>query len=69
MIVRILVLLFISFLIYFLFFRKKQKNSSVQHRDNSLDEMVACNACNTFILKNEMIQYQSKYYCSKECIL
>ena len=33
----------------------------------SSGEMIACKACGTYVLKDEAIQKQHYYYCSKSC--
>lgn len=32
------------------------------------EEMIQCEKCGTYVLKNEAIKYSGKYFCSKECL-
>jgi len=73
---KIVAFLAILFMIYLLFFRKKNPNVSDKKesdkkqnkKERELEEvMVGCEVCDTFISTKDAIIKDGKFYCSKEC--
>jgi len=65
MIFKVLIFGVVAYLIYRFFIAKKKKNS-----DNEMieDTMTACPTCGTFILRDEAILSNGKYFCSQKCL-
>lgn len=71
---KILIFTAIIAIIYVLFFRKKSAESRVDsapraknaESENAL-EMVECEACGTFIAKEEALKKEGKYFCKDKC--
>ena len=72
MIFKILTLGLVIFFVYIVFFKKSRvgNNSSVDKSstDSSIDELMECPTCKTFVSKDEAILSNGKYYCSQECL-
>ena len=74
MIFKFLAFAAVLFLIYILLFKKNrvQNNTTTckkkRNDDKSIEELVECPKCGTFVSKNEAILSNGKYYCSKECL-
>ncbi|MFH1875039.1 MAG: PP0621 family protein [Pseudomonadota bacterium] len=72
---RLLLIGFFSWIIYALY--KKMLKRAVGQRGRAVrtnpiqtvkpGEMVACAKCETFVLKNEALEKNGSYYCSKSC--
>ena len=65
MVFKLLTILLIVALIYFLFFKKLRKKVDEQ---NKVDELVECQKCGTFCSRKDTILSNGKYYCSQECL-
>jgi uncharacterized protein len=65
MILKLLSVLLVVAVIYFLFFKKLRKKVDEQ---NKVDELVECHKCGTFCSKDDTILSNGKYYCSNECL-
>lgn len=65
MILKLLFVIAIVALIYFLFFKKLRKKVDEQ---SQIDELVECPKCSTFFSKKDGILSNGKFYCSKECL-
>ena len=73
MILKVLLVLAVIGLVYFMFIKKKpvQHKSDVQKKkDDKLqsNDMVACTTCGTYSELSETIISSNKYYCSDECV-
>ena len=71
MILKILLVLGVISIVYFMFIKKKP--SSVEKKtskkdDIKADDMVECAACGVYVQVSESILSNAKYYCSKECV-
>jgi len=61
---RLLILLAIGALVYFLFF--KDKKTEIKEKNGDENEFVQCENCKTFVLKKEMKEKNGKLLC-KDC--
>ncbi len=73
MIYKILLTIGVVLAIYFIFFKKKSVTSSntgnkTSHDKIDSDDMVACEACGTYVRVDEALIKNAKYYCSQECM-
>ena len=73
MILKVLLVLAVIGLVYFMFIKKKpvQHKSDVQKKkDDKLEsnDMVACSTCGTYTELSETLISANKYYCSDECV-
>jgi len=70
MILKVLLVLGVIAVVYFLFIKKKPLNNS-NKKDNSkpkTNDMVECVACGTYVSIDESIISENRYYCSSECV-
>jgi uncharacterized protein (UPF0333 family) len=70
MIVKLLLLAIIILLIYIIFFQKKDQKIETKTKNdskNSMNELVACDNCNTFVSANEIIRENNHNFCSIQC--
>jgi uncharacterized protein len=71
MIIKVVFLGVILFVVYLAFFKKNRetniKNNKKKH-DEIIDTMVECLTCSTYVLKDDSILNNGKYFCSKECL-
>ena len=69
MMLKILLVIGVIALIYFLFIKKKPLPNKTNRDDATpTNEMVACATCGTYTELGEAIISQNKYYCSNECV-
>ncbi|MBC8238154.1 MAG: hypothetical protein H8E76_07970 [Helicobacteraceae bacterium] len=73
MILKVLLVLGVIGIVYFMFIKKKpiQKKTDIQKKkDDKLqsNDMVACSTCGTYSELSETIISSNKYYCSDECV-
>lgn len=73
MILKILLVLAVIAIVYFLFFKKsaplKTPNESKKGTDGSNDDtMVPCETCGVFVSVKEAYMKDGRYYCSKSCM-
>ena len=71
MILKVLLVLGVIGIVYFMFIKKK--SSSVEKKTSKKDdiqanEMVECSTCGIYTEVSESILSNAKYYCSKECV-
>ncbi|MDD2567289.1 MAG: PP0621 family protein [Thiovulaceae bacterium] len=69
MLLKILLLVGVVALVYFIFFKKKPLTNSSQNGDDTGDEMVACHTCGTYVTLEDALLSNGKYYCSQECLV
>ena len=70
MILKLLLLIAVITVVYFVFFKKpqlKSKTKKPKTEDKSSD-MVECAKCGVYSEINESILSSGKYYCSDECL-
>jgi uncharacterized protein len=69
---KILLLIFVFTLVYFIFFRKKgeitTKTAEKKEEKETGEELIACSQCGTLVSDKEILISNGKYFCSKECI-
>lgn len=63
MIGKLLIVVIIGALIYFLFIKKRDKIDG----SKKVEELVPCEKCGTFVSPNEAVISSGKFFCSKEC--
>jgi len=72
MILKIVLVIGVIALVYFMFFKSKPLKKPETKRDKGSDEkpndMVACATCEVYTEITECILSDGKYYCSTECI-
>jgi uncharacterized protein len=74
MIFKLLLIIAVISIVYFLFIKKKPKvtnttnKQSKANKDVDVDEMVICETCGVYVALDETILSGSKYYCSQECL-
>ena len=71
MILKVLLVLAVIGVVYFIFIKKKPQSSvKNSQRDANLqaDDMVECAECGVYSQLSDSILSGSKYYCSKECL-
>ena len=72
MILKVLLVVGVIGIVYFMFIKKKPANIS-QNRANKketpkADDMVECSSCGVYAQVSESLLSGSEYYCSKECL-
>ncbi|EJF06455.1 hypothetical protein ThvES_00014460 [Thiovulum sp. ES] len=67
---KILLLISVFILVYFIFFRKKETNEIKENPKKKLDgeELIPCSVCGTLVTDKEILISNGKYFCSKECL-
>ena len=70
MILKILLVLAVISLIYFMFIKKKPLSYNKDKKDDKSqsNDLVQCVTCGTYTELNESIISNNKYYCSNECV-
>jgi uncharacterized protein len=72
MILKVLLIVGVIALVYFIFFKTKPlKNTPKKESKNSPDkasDMIECSTCQVYTEISECILSDGKYYCSTECI-
>jgi len=70
MILKILLVIGVIGIIYFMFIKKKPTITSQDESPKKADanDMVECAECGVYTQLSESIMSNGKYYCSKECL-
>ena len=73
MILKVLLVLGVISIVYFMFIKKKpasvETNTKAKKTDDiQADDMVECATCGVYSEVSESLLSSAKYYCSKECI-
>lgn len=69
MIWKILLVVGVIALVYFMFIKKRPKVQSDTKKDApKSSDMVACDTCGIYCALDDTIVSNGKYYCSKECL-
>lgn len=72
MILKLLLVIAVIGIVYFMFFKKKPIKSTTTKtkKDEKLqsNDMVECDTCGTYVELGESIISNNKYYCSSECV-
>ena len=68
---KLVALIFVFTVVYLMFFRSKRvsnlnKNSK---KEEDVQELVECSVCGVYQEKKDSIYSNTKWYCSKECLL
>lgn len=70
MVLKVLAILLAIFLVYIFFFKKSREDVVNNKKDDLLeDDLVECPTCKTYVSQKEAILSNSKFYCSKECLI
>jgi uncharacterized protein len=76
MILKLLLVIGVIAIFYFMFIKKKPSLSQKQQKQktqaktaDNVDEMVECTTCGVYVSVEEAILSNGKYYCSRECIV
>lgn len=70
MILKVLLLILVVAIVYFIFIKKKPitDRSTKKRESTRSDEMVQCSKCDVYVNIDEAILSSGKYYCSQECL-
>ena len=75
MILKLLLVLTVIAIVYFMFFKKKPLKNSTSHKKSAKskepvesNDMVECSTCGIYSELDESILSSGKYYCSDECL-
>ena len=72
MILKVLLVLGVIGIVYFMFIKKKPANISKTKANKKetpkADDMVECSSCGVYAQVSESLLSGSKYYCCKECL-
>ncbi|QOP40492.1 PP0621 family protein [Sulfurimonas marina] len=71
MILKILLVIGVIAVVYFMFIKKKPiVNSKSEKKDTKLqsNDMIECASCGVYVEVDEAILSNGKYYCSQECV-
>jgi len=72
MILKLLLIIGVISVVYFMFIKKKPENISEKKSkpksSKDADEMVECAHCGIYAELNDSLLSAGKYYCSKECL-
>ncbi|MEA3228060.1 MAG: PP0621 family protein [Campylobacterota bacterium] len=68
MILKLLLVIAVIGIIYFIFFKKKTDKKSITDKNEQANEMVECCVCGIYSEIDDSILSNGKYYCSNECL-
>jgi len=71
MILKLLLVIGVIAIIYFMFIKEKPsqaKKTQQKKKDEAVDEMVECSSCGVYVSVSEAILSNGRYYCSRECL-
>ncbi|WP_304544666.1 PP0621 family protein [Sulfurimonas microaerophilic] len=70
MILKILLVIGVIAVVYFMFIKKKPISSKSEKKDTKLqpNDMIECASCGVYVEVDEAILSSGKYYCSQECV-
>ena len=72
MILKVLLVLGVIGIVYFMFIKKKpaniSKNRTNKKKSPKADDMIECSSCGIYAQVSESFLSGSNYYCSKECL-
>ncbi len=68
MILKILLLIAVIALVYFLFFKKKTISTPSGKNTPETQDMVSCHQCGTYTSTDDALLKNGHYYCSRECM-
>ena len=71
MILKVLLVLGVIGIVYFMFIKKKPTNSENNSKRKDgvrANDMLECSTCGVYTEVGESILSNAKYYCSKECV-
>ena len=67
---KLLLILLVVGLVYFLFIKKKPKiaKKKKNKKDENAETMIECSKCGVYVSGDEMILSNGSYFCSNECL-
>jgi len=70
MILKILLIIAVIGIVYFMFIKQKPTIATKENGDKKADadDMVECAECGVYVQLSESIVSNGKYYCSHECL-
>lgn len=71
MIMKLLLIIGVITIVYFIFFKKKPQNIQSKNKTSNKPEskeMVECSSCGIYCELDDTILSNNKYYCSQECV-
>ena len=69
MILKLLLVIGVIAVVYFMFIKKKPLSSSKdKSSDNDANDMVKCASCGVYSELKDSILSDGHYYCSRECV-
>lgn len=72
MILKILLVIAVIAIVYFMFIKKKPLGNSTKKKNADktppTSDMIECASCGTYVELSDAIISANKYYCSDECI-
>lgn len=68
MILKILLVIGVIAVIYFMFIKKKPISSKGNDTKLQANDMIECASCGVYVEVGEAILSNGKYYCSQECL-
>ncbi len=70
MILKLLLIIGVIGVVYFMFFKKKnvsKRSQDTSQQNQDANELVKCEGCGVYLDINDALLSNAKYYCSKEC--
>ncbi|MDH4944625.1 PP0621 family protein [Sulfurimonas sp. C5] len=68
MILKILLVIGVIAVVYFMFIKKKPISSKNNDTKLQANDMIECAQCGVYVEVGEAILSNGKYYCSQECL-
>lgn len=70
MILKVLLVIGVIGIVYFMFIKKKPISSNNNKKDTKPqpNDMIECASCGVYVEVGESILSNGRYYCSKECV-
>ena len=70
MILKLLLIIAVISIVYFMFIKKKplQKSNTHAKNESQANDMVECANCGVYVELDEAILSGTKYYCSSNCL-
>jgi len=68
LILKLLLVIAVIGIIYFIFFKKKSAKKSIEDKEQKANDMIECCVCGIYCEIDDAILSNGKYYCSNECV-
>ena len=67
---KILLLAGLAYVVYLVFFKKSSllQPKNKEEKNETVDDMIECAHCSTYVTQDEAILSQGKYFCSQTCV-